>query len=88
MKKLTALLICASITVAARADTAPTVPAVNNSIFTVDASHPAGTVSPILYGLMTEEINHSYDGGLYAELVRNRSFLDDPVMPVSWSVVN
>jgi alpha-N-arabinofuranosidase len=28
--------------------------------------------SPTLYGLMTEEINYSYDGGLYAELVRNR----------------
>jgi len=24
--------------------------------------------------LMTEEINHSYDGGLYAELIRNRIF--------------
>ncbi len=31
-------------------------------------------VSPTLYGMMTEEINHSYDGGLYAELVRNRTF--------------
>jgi alpha-N-arabinofuranosidase len=31
-------------------------------------------VSPMLYGLMTEEINYSYDGGLYAEMVRNRSF--------------
>ena len=29
-------------------------------------------VSPRLYGLMTEEINHCYDGGLYAELIRNR----------------
>lgn len=27
--------------------------------------------SPLLYGLMTEEINHSYDGGLYADLIRN-----------------
>ena len=27
------------------------------------------------YGLMTEEINYSYEGGLYAELIRNRSFL-------------
>ena len=26
---------------------------------------------------MTEEINHSYDGGLYAELIQNRAFLDD-----------
>jgi alpha-L-arabinofuranosidase len=31
-------------------------------------------VSPTLYGLMTEEINYSYDGGLYGEMVRNRSF--------------
>ena len=27
----------------------------------------------MLYGLMTEEINFSYDGGLYAELVRDRT---------------
>ncbi len=43
--------------------------------------HPAEIVtpvSPMLYGLMTEEINHSYDGGLYAELVQNRSFV------ISW----
>src|SRR5262249_43792385 len=56
--------------------------------FTVDASHPAGKVSPRLYGLMTEEINHSYDGGLYAELIRNRAFLDDAQRPAHWSVVN
>src|SRR6516162_4749600 len=31
-------------------------------------------VSPTLYGLMTEEINYSYDGGLYAEMIRNRTF--------------
>jgi alpha-N-arabinofuranosidase len=30
--------------------------------------------SPMLHGLMTEEINYSYDGGLYAELIRNRTF--------------
>ena len=30
----------------------------------------------MLYGLMTEEINYSYDGGLYAELIRNRIFKD------------
>ena len=28
----------------------------------------------MLYGLMTEEINFSYDGGIYAELIRNRIF--------------
>jgi alpha-N-arabinofuranosidase len=54
---------------------------------TIDVAHPFGPVSPRLYGLMTEEINHSYDGGLYAELVRNRAFLDDLDSPVNWTVV-
>jgi hypothetical protein len=35
----------------------------------------AGVISPLMYGPLTEEINHSYDGGFYAELIRNRSFL-------------
>src|SRR5215475_6757045 len=56
-------------------------------VLTVDAGHPSGEVSPMLYGLMTEEINHSYDGGLYAELIRNRAFLDNANTPVNWSVV-
>ena len=41
---------------------------------TIQADHPIAPVSPTLYGLMTEEINYSYDGGLYAEMVRNRTF--------------
>lgn len=44
-------------------------------------------VSPTLYGLMTEEINHSYDGGLYGELVRNRIFKDSKTEPEGWSIV-
>ena len=39
---------------------------------TIDAGHPKAASSPMLYGLMTEEINYSYDGGLYGELLRNR----------------
>jgi alpha-L-arabinofuranosidase len=42
----------------------------------IQLDKPAHTVSPTLYGLMTEEINYSYDGGLYAEMVRNRTFQD------------
>ncbi|KAG8705329.1 hypothetical protein FRC09_003029 [Ceratobasidium sp. 395] len=30
--------------------------------------------SPLLYGYMYEDINHSGDGGLYAELLQNRAF--------------
>ena len=32
---------------------------------TLHPDQPTTTVSPTLYGLMTEEINYSYDGGLY-----------------------
>lgn len=38
----------------------------------IQADHPTATVNPLFYGLMTEEINFSYDGGLYGELVRDR----------------
>ena len=48
----------------------------------------ATKVSPKLYGLMTEEINYSYDGGLYAELIRNRVFLDNEKTPAHWSSVS
>jgi alpha-L-arabinofuranosidase len=65
-----------------------TVPRAAAPAITIDTSIPAGKVSPLLYGLMTEEINHSYDGGLYAELIRNRAFLDDAVSPTHWSAVH
>ncbi len=42
----------------------------------IQLDKPVHAVSPTLYGLMTEEINYSYDGGLYAEMVRNRTFQD------------
>src|SRR5579859_6966105 len=58
-----------------------------NPTLTIEAGQPVANVSPMLYGLMTEEINHSYDGGLYGELVQNRAFLDNPNTPVHWSVV-
>jgi alpha-L-arabinofuranosidase len=54
---------------------------------TVDLAHPGIKISPMLYGLMTEEINHAYDGGLYAELIQNRSFKDDPSAPAHWSLL-
>lgn len=54
---------------------------------TLDLAKTGADVSPMLYGLMTEEINHSYDGGLYAELIRNRIFKDNPAKPDGWSLV-
>jgi alpha-N-arabinofuranosidase len=46
------------------------------AILNIQLDKPVHDVSPTLYGLMTEEINYSYDGGLYAEMVRNRTFQD------------
>jgi len=48
--------------------------AVAPAVLRIDAGKVAAKVSPMLYGLMTEEINYSYEGGLYGELIRNRSF--------------
>ncbi|HEY1987218.1 MAG TPA: alpha-L-arabinofuranosidase C-terminal domain-containing protein [Terracidiphilus sp.] len=39
----------------------------------IQVDHPTAKVNPMFYGLMTEEINFSYDGGLYAELIRDRA---------------
>jgi alpha-N-arabinofuranosidase len=52
----------------------------------VDMSQAKAKVSPTLYGLMTEEINYSYDGGLYGELVRNRALQDRSNRPEHWSL--
>jgi alpha-L-arabinofuranosidase len=51
----------------------------------IDAANPGHAVSPILNGLMIEEINHSLDGGLYGELIQNRSFKDNDTVPVHWA---
>jgi alpha-N-arabinofuranosidase len=53
----------------------------------VEVSRPKAAVSPTLYGLMTEEINYSYDGGLYAELVRNRTFRSDWSGILNWFLI-
>ena len=54
---------------------------------TLRLDQPGVASSPQLYGLMTEEINYSYDGGIYAELIRNRSFKDNFKKPDHWSLI-
>ena len=53
---------------------------------TVHADRPGPKISPSLYGIFFEEINHAGDGGLYAELIRNRSF-EESSQPVHWRMV-
>lgn len=53
---------------------------------TIHVDRPGHAVSPSLYGLFFEEINRAGDGGLYAEMLPNRSFEDDGMKPAGWSV--
>jgi len=50
---------------------------------TINTNKVTAQVSPTLYGLMTEEINYSYDGGIYGELIRNRVFKGSEVPKTS-----
>lgn len=40
----------------------------------VDVKHPGADVASTMYGIFFEDINFGADGGLYAEMVKNRSF--------------
>ncbi|HEX3626017.1 MAG TPA: carbohydrate binding domain-containing protein [Verrucomicrobiae bacterium] len=56
-------------------------------VLQIKADQPIGKVSPTLYGLMTEEINYSYEGGLYSELIANRTFNSASNEMRFWSAV-
>ncbi len=52
------------------------------SVITVEADGLSFPVNKELYGLTIEEIDHGIDGGIYAELLQNRSF-EDGVPPLN-----
>jgi alpha-L-arabinofuranosidase len=62
----------------ARAQTAATV--------TIQANQPGAVVSSNLFGIFFEEINYGGEGGVYAEMVRNRSFKNS-ASPDYWTLV-
>jgi len=45
-----------------------------DAVIDVDVNKPSVAIPATLYGVFYEDINHAADGGLYAELVQNRSF--------------
>jgi len=60
-------------------------------VIDIDARQRGPLISPTHYGIFFEDINHAADGGLYAELIRNRSFEDGegygkPATMQAWSV--
>ncbi len=64
MKRLTTLcLLAASLTASAQ-----------THVLDVNTKKIGAPVQPTMYGLFFEDINYAADGGLYGELVKNRSF--------------
>jgi hypothetical protein len=61
--------------------------AVQSAQITVQVDQPGHAIAPTLWGIFFEDINLSADGGIYPELVRNRSF-EDSERPDSWTLVN
>ena len=79
---LTVLLSVLSANHGALAETSSPLPTLQ-----INAGQTNGTVAPIFYGLMTEEINYSYEGGLYGELIRNRAFKANATNAVFWDTI-
>lgn len=80
MKALTRLqvlvfLACASLAIHAQV------------VLDIDAGKRGATIGDRHYGIFFEEINHAGDGGLYAELIHNRSFEDNAANPDNWQKV-
>jgi alpha-L-arabinofuranosidase len=56
------------------------------TVLTIHTDKPTADVQPTMWGIFFEDINYGADGGLYAELVKNRSFeFFEPLM--GWAQV-
>jgi len=53
---------------------------------TIQANQPGALVSSNLFGIFFEEINFAGEGGIYAEMVRNRAF-NNSANPDFWTLV-
>lgn len=80
MTKLLSLLVFISIYLAV---TGRSQSAANVSI---QVNQPGAVVSSNLFGIFFEEINFAGEGGLYAEMVRDRTFYD-PTNPDYWTLL-
>ena len=50
------------------------------NILSIDAGTKGTPIQKTMFGLFYEDINFAADGGLYGELIKNRSFeFDDPL---------
>lgn len=80
--KRTAFAFGCTAILCAAALTAPLADAKDPTVsITVQAGQPGAKINPAMWGVFFEDINFGADGGLYAELVKNRGFeFPDPLM--------
>lgn len=60
-------------------------PAIGSATVTIDLKRPAKPISPDLWGIFFEDLNYAADGGLYGELIQNRSFEYSAVENPQWT---
>ncbi len=65
-----AAVLAATLTSCAKKNPAPK----EHAVLSADFSAPATEVSGNLFGIFYEDINYAADGGLYGEMIQNRSF--------------
>ena len=53
--------------------------------FVIKTNKPGAPIQPTMYGIFFEDINFGADGGLYAELIKNRSF-EFPQTFMGWNI--
>src|SRR5277367_6749462 len=72
------ILVCASVLIGAGSVFGQGTPV---ATITIHADQPGPKINPAMWGIFFEDINFGADGGLYAEMVKNRSFeFPDPLM--------
>lgn len=62
-------------------------PSARGTVLTIDAGHPGAAINPSMWGIFFEDINFGADGGLYAEMVKNRSF-EFPDAMMGWTEIS
>src|ERR1051325_4207278 len=59
-------------------------PIAHSATIEIQADKPGAKINPAMWGIFFEDINFGADGGLYAELVKNRGF-EFPNAMMGWS---
>ena len=75
VRPLGAAALCGGLLCSALAAPASSADDAKHYAISADGTSTAGpAIDPAMYGVFLEDINRAADGGLYAELVQNRSF--------------